>query len=136
MNNTELDIEALRKALESLKKSYNIYRQGNIDTEVCSMYSDSCIKRFEYTFEAAWKIMKKYFKLQYHKKEEELTMNNIFRFMESYGFAESWLRWKEYYRQRNNTSHEYNIEKSQELLNIIPKFLEDVEYLIKKLDSI
>ena len=136
MENVGLDIEALRRAEKSLKKSYDIYLNGNDDIEMCNIYADSCVKRFEYTFETAWKTMKKYFKLQYSKKEEELTMNNIFRFMESYGFAESWLKSKEYYRQRNNTSHEYNIEKSQELLNIIPKFLEDVEYLIKKWDSI
>lgn len=80
--------------------------------------------------------MKKYFKLQYSKKEEELTMNNIFRYMESYGFAQSWLRWKEYYRQRNNTSNEYDIEKSRELLKIIPDFLTDVDFLLKKWISI
>ena len=56
--------------------------------------------------------------------------------MESYGFAQSWLRWKEYYRQRNNTSNEYDIEKSRELLKIIPDFLTDVDFLLKKWNSI
>ena len=136
MDNIDLDIEALRKAKESLQKSYSVYQEGNDEPEMCSIYADSCVKRFEYTFETAWKTMKKYFKLQYSKKEEELTMNNIFRYMESYGFAQSWLRWKEYYRQRNNTSHEYNIEKSRELLKIIPDFLIDVDFLLKKWNSI
>ena len=136
MDNIDLDIEALRKAKEYLQKSYSVYHKGNDEPEMCSIYADSCVKRFEYTFETAWKTMKKYFKLQYSKKEEELTMNNIFRYMESYGFAQSWLRWKEYYRQRNNTSHEYNIEKSRELLKIIPDFLIDVDFLLKKWNSI
>ena len=136
MSNIELDIESLRKAKESLRISYNVYQKGSEDPEMCDIYADSCVKRFEYTFETAWKTMKKYFKLQYSKKEEELTMNNIFRFMESYGFTEAWLRWKEYYRQRNNTSHEYNIEKSRELLAIIPDFLNDIDFLLKKWDSI
>lgn len=136
MENVGLDIEALRRAEKSLKKSYDIYLNGNDDIEMCNIYADSCVKRFEYTFETLWKTMKKYFKLQYSKKEEELTMNNIFRFMESYGFAESWLKWKEYYRQRNNTSHEYNIEKSREIIKIIPDFLKDTDFLLKKWDSI
>ena len=131
MENITLDIETLRKAEKTLQKSYDVYMSGSEDTEMCSIYADSCVKRFEYTFETAWKIMKKYFKLQYSKKEEELTMNNIFRFMESYGFAEDWLRWKEYYRQRN----EYNLEKSREILKIIPDFLKDIDFLLKKWDS-
>ena len=90
-NIIELDIEALRKAKTSLEKAYRIYLQGSDDEEMCAIYADSCVKRFEYTFETAWKTMKKYFKLQYSKKEEELTMNNIFRFMESYGFAKTGL---------------------------------------------
>lgn len=135
-NLIELDIENLRKALQSLKKAYNVYCAGNSDPEMCDIYADSCVKRFEYTFETSWKIMKKYFKLQYRKTEAELTMNNIFRFMEGYGFTTSWLKWKEYYAKRNNTAHEYNIEKSRKLLIIIPDFIEDVECMLNKWDSL
>ena len=136
MENIELDIESLRFAKTSLEKALNIYNQGNEDQDLCDIIADSCVKRFEYTFETAWKTMKKYFKLQYSKKEEELTMNNIFRFMEGYGFTTSWLKWKEYYVQRNNTSHEYNFEKARRLLVIIPEFLEEVTFLLNKWDSL
>lgn len=132
----ELDIEALRNSHNTLIKAYKVYEEGHEDADICSIYADSCVKRFEYTFETAWKIMKKYFKLQYHKTEEELTMNNIFRYMESYGFTTSWLNWKNYYTNRNNTSHEYNIEKSRNLIKIIPDFIADVEFLLRKWDSI
>ena len=137
MENIELDIESLRKSYESLCKAFKVYTGAkNVTQDLCDIYADSCVKRFEYTFETAWKVMKKYFKLQYSKKEEELTMNNIFRFMEGYGFAESWLRWKEYYQQRNNTAHEYNQDKSRRLIDILPDFLNDIEYLLKKWDSL
>ncbi len=136
MENIELDIEVLRKAQESLVKAYNTFEDGADNPDICDMFADSCVKRFEYTFETAWKIMKKYFKLQYGKKEDELTMNNIFRFMEGYGFTDSWLKWKEYYKERNNTAHEYNLEKSRRLINIIPNFIQDVNFLLEKWDSI
>lgn len=132
----ELDIEALRKAESSLEKAYSVFLEGSDDEEMCAIYADSCVKRFEYTFETAWKTMKKYFKLQYSKKEEELTMNNIFRYMEAYGFAKSWTSWRDYYSKRNNTAHEYNIEKSRNLLEIIPEFIESVNFLLQKWDSI
>lgn len=134
-NIIELDIEALRKAKTSLEKAYRIYLQGSDDEEMCAIYADSCVKRFEYTFETAWKTMKKYFKLQYNKKEEELTMNNIFRFMESYGFAKNWIDWRDYYSKRNNTEHEYSIEKSRNLIEIIPDFIESVNFLLEKWDA-
>ena len=132
----ELDIEAFRKALSSLKKAYYVYCSGSDEPDMCDIYADSCVKRFEYTFETAWKIMKKYFKLQYGKTEEELTMNNIFRYMEGYGFTDSWLKWKEYYAKRNSTAHEYNIEKSRKLLNIIPDFINDADFMLTKWDSL
>ena len=137
MDNVELDIESLRQAAQSLQKAYEIYQENsNNNQDLCDIIADSCVKRFEYTFETAWKTMKKYFKLQYSKKEEELTMNNIFRFMEGYGFTTSRLKWKEYYVQRNNTSHEYNFEKARRLLVIIPEFLEEVTFLLNKWDSL
>ena len=61
---------------------------------------DACVKRFEYTVETSWKIMKKYLKLEYGKSDLELTMNNIFRLMEGYGFVISWEKWREYYEKR------------------------------------
>ena len=70
-----------------------------------------------------------------NKKEEELTMNNIFRFMESYGFAKNWIDWRDYYSTRNNTAHEYSIEKSRNLIKIIPDFIESVNFLLEKWDA-
>ena len=110
-NIIELDIEALRKAKTSLEKAYRIYLQGSDDEEMCAIYADSCVKRFEY------------------------TMNNIFRFMESYGFAKNWIDWRDYYSKRNNTAHEYSIEKSRNLIEIIPDFIESVNFLLEKWDA-
>ena len=58
---------------------------------------------------------------------------NIFRFMEGYGYIEDWQKWKDYYQKRNNTAHEYNLEKSRELVCLIPDFLSDVEFLINSI---
>lgn len=44
MDNIDLDIEALRKAKESLQKSYSVYQEGNDEPEMCSIYADSCVK--------------------------------------------------------------------------------------------
>lgn len=130
-----ISIENLEKAYNTLLKCYNDY-EINKTSPLAEYICDSCVKRFEYTLETVWKLMKKYLKEQYSKTEEELTINNIFRFMEGYGFTNSWLNWKNYYEKRNNTAHEYSLEKSRILLEIIPDFIADVEFLLKKWHSL
>jgi len=136
MKKIELDIESLRQAKISLEKVLKVYNEGCSNQDLCDIYADSCVKRFEYTFETAWKVMKKYFKLQYSKTEEDLTMNNLFRYMEAYGFTSSWIKWKEYYFQRNSTAHEYNFIKSRKLILIIPDFINEINFLLNKWDSL
>lgn len=131
-----LDLKNLKEALKTLKFSLEIFKSGNVDENILNMYADSCIQRFEYTFETVWKIMKKYFKIQYAKTDEELTMNNIFRYMESYRFIKDWQKWKFFYEQRNNTAHEYNFLKSRELVKIIPDFIEEVDFILQKFENI
>ena len=79
--------------------------------------------------------MKRVLKKIYGKNEEELTVNNTFRFMEGYKFIDNWENWQQYYEKRNNTAHEYNLEKSRRLLEIIPAFIKDTEILVKNLDK-
>ena len=127
-----LDISNLKKAIDSLKESIKDYKITE-NIKMKEYIQDSCIKRFEYTVETSWKLMKKYLKLFYGKSEQELTMNNIFRYMQGYGFIKSWEKWSEYYSKRNDTSHEYNKEKADDVLNYISDFIIDAEFLYKNL---
>lgn len=130
----ELNLLNLEKSINSLRECIIDYKK-NPDTKIKEYIADSCVKRFEYTVETSWKIMKKFLKLQYGKSDKELTMNNIFRYMEGYGIIKSWETWKNYYDHRNNTSHEYNKEKAKEILNIAENLLEDAEYLYNNLSK-
>ena len=130
----KIDISYVQNALETLKKS-NIKFLENKDESITDMLEDSCVKRFEYTLETSWKLMKRILKKIYGKQEQELTVNNIFRFMQGYGFIKNWESWKDYYAKHNDTSHEYNLEKSRELLKIIPTFIEDADFFLDKLQK-
>lgn len=131
MNKSEFDISNLKKCIDTLKTCSNDYKNIN-DVKMREYIADACVKRFEYTVEISWKLMKRYLKLEYGKEDKELTMNNIFRLMEGYGFIKSWESWKYYYEKRNNTSHEYNKEKAADILKITEKLYEDAEFLYKK----
>jgi nucleotidyltransferase substrate binding protein (TIGR01987 family) len=134
MNKSELDISNLKKCIESLQNCVKDF-QNTTELSIKEYIEDACVKRFEYTVETSWKIMKKYLKLEYGKSEKELTMNNIFRFMEGYGLIKSWEKWRFYYDKRNDTSHEYNKEKANEILTIINDLTEDAQFLYNQLND-
>ena len=129
-----IDLSNLKSALKTLKSSMDTL-DANKSCDFSDMLEDSCIKRFEYTLEISRKLMKKILKKIYGKSEEELTVNNTFRFMQGYKFIPNWENWREYYEKRNNTAHEYNLEKSRKLIEIIPDFINDTEILVKNMDE-
>lgn len=135
MNKSDLNIDGLKNALATLKESWTVY-QTELNVTMQNIVADSCIQRYEYTVETSWKTMKRYLKLEYGKSDVELTVNNIFRFMAGYGMIENWENWKCYYAHRNDTSHEYNPEKARELLETIPAFIKDVEFLVSSLEKV
>lgn len=134
MVNKNLDITNLKKGIDSLKECKEAYNTIT-DEQMRGFIEDSCVKRFEFTVETSWKMMKKYLKEVYGKDDKELTMNNIFRLMEGYGFIKSWETWREYYDRRNDTSHEYNREKALNILNSISGLLDDANYLYTELEK-
>lgn len=129
-----IDFSNLISALTTLKSSMETLEKHK-SCDFADMLEDSCIKRFEYTLEIARKLMKRILKKVYGKSEEELTVNNTFRFMQGYKFIPNWENWRNYNEKRNNTAHEYNLEKSRKLIEIIPQFIEDTDILINNLEE-
>ncbi len=127
--NNKLDLSNIKNAIATLEEAINYYNT-DVEQPIKNMYADSCIQRFEYTYELSWKIMKKYLKLFFNKTEQELTIKNIFRYMEGYELIKDWTKWVEYNDARNNTSHEYNLNKAQFVLTVLQTFLDDVKNFI------
>ena len=134
MSGHKIDITNLKNCIDALMECIDAYK-SNTNEQMQSFIEDSCVKRFEFTVETAWKTMKKYLKEVYGKDDKELTMNNIFRLMEGYGFIKSWEAWRAYYDQRNDTSHEYNRSKALNLLKSMDSLLEDTKYLYAELEK-
>ena len=135
MKKSELDLTLLFNSLDTLKESYKDY-QAETNSKMKEYIKDSCIKRFEYTYETAKKIMNKYLKKEYDKTEKELTINNIFREMYGLDLIENFENWVSYREQRNYTSHEYDDSHAGEILALIPNFIKDVDFLYEKLQGV
>lgn len=135
MKKSELDLTNLKKWFKSLSECYQDYVNQS-DIKIKSYIKDSCIKRFEYTYETAKKIMNKFLKKEYDKSEKELSINNIFREMYGLDLINNFENWVDYREKRNFTSHEYNDSKTYIILDLIPQFIKDVEYLIISLEGV
>ena len=122
--------ESLLQALLSLKKSINLiqnYTKDN-DEEVYAAFRDSCIQRFEYSFDAFWKFIKLYLEdyqgvdlqanspryiLKVALDKEILTKNHN-------DLLEQALS------DRNLTSHSYNVETAEKIVRNIPSYYETI----------
>ena len=135
MRTSELDLTNLKNSLKTLSECYQDYVNQS-DIKIKSYIKDSCIKRFEYTYETAKKIMNKFLKKEYDKSEKELSINNIFREMYGLDLINNFENWVDYREKRNFTSHEYNDSKTYIILDLIPQFIKDVEYLIISLEGV
>ena len=122
-----INITHLSDCLKTLKECSAFYNAAE-DAKMKEFLGDAYIQRFEYTLEIAWKTMKRYLKQMHGKEDKDLTVNNIFRIMESYGFIISWETWRKYYEYLNNPSHKYDQEKALELISKIDEFIEECDY--------
>ena len=126
-----MNISALQNALKSLKDAYSEYNKTQNE-----YVRDPVIQRFEYTYALAVKFIQRYIELNIPNQEDlsTLTFNQLIRQANEMGILLNDLeQWIIYRQKRNITSHTYNIEKAKEVISIVGKFIEEIEYLITKL---
>ena len=126
-----MNISALQNTLKSLKDAYSEYNKTQNE-----YVRDSVIQRFEYTYALAVKFIQRYIELNIPNQEDlsTLTFNQLIRQANEMGILLNDLeQWIIYRQKRNITSHTYNIEKAKEVISIVGKFIEEIEYLITKL---
>jgi len=101
----DLQLEHFQKSLERLKEA--------LAQDENSFIRDSIIKRFEVTFEMAWKTVYRYFL----DRGERLapTAWEVIPKAFQYTLVEDAELWNEMRAFRNDTSHEYNEAKAVEI---------------------
>ena len=135
MKKSELSLINLENSFNTLQECFNDYCNQK-DEKLQSYIKDSCIKRFEYTYETSKKIMNKFLKKEYDKTEKDLSINNIFQEMYGLNLIENFEHWIEYRELINLTSHEYNDKNTYKIIEVIPRFIKDVEFLINNLNGV
>lgn len=116
------------KALRTLQETVQDQNTNN------PYLQDAIVKRFEYTYEAAWKAVK--FILE-AKGIFEIHPSDIFR----EAFTAGWILNAEIFRQmiasRNITSHQYSETRADEICNQIREtFYPELQYLQAQLEMV
>ena len=127
----ELSPQPLEKALHTLQEAWTEYQKDLSNTFV----RDSVIQRFEYTFELAHKILRRFLAETETNRAEvsEMLFNGIIRLANKRNLLLNDLEtWDKYRRARNLTSHTYDECGADHIMVIIPVFLEDLSFLLAR----
>jgi len=124
-----LDLSSLEKALTNLEYAIERSQKAPMDEEV----RDSVIKRFEYSYELSWKMLKRQLKIdsQTPASIDAMGFKEMIRAERS--FIDNPEAWFEYRRKRNITSHVYNETKAISVYETALVFLQDAKRLLQKL---
>lgn len=124
------------KSLDLVLKRLNVaWAEYNKD-KTNDFVRDSVIQRFEYTYAIAVKLIQKYLEITHPNPDEvdKLTFNDLIRTANEKGILYGNLAdWALYRRRRNITSHTYNLEKANMVLEIIEQFSNEIAFLLEKI---
>lgn len=130
----KIDYSQLQKSIANLKAHYQKYKEkeGSFEAQEKSIYETAIVKSFEIAFEMAWKHLKKYL-----ESEGLIDISNapkqIFRMGHKANIIEHVDNWLRYCESRNQTSHDYNLEKTEPLFGLLDDFINDAEELYHRI---
>lgn len=129
----KISILPLKSAFLSLQKAMQRSTDSPLDLEL----RDACIQRFEYTYELANKMLKRFLECSQPSIAiiDQLTYRDLLRLAAETGLIDNVEDWFLFREARNKTSHAYDESKAIEVFSHIPKFIICVKTLINNLES-
>jgi nucleotidyltransferase substrate binding protein (TIGR01987 family) len=125
MSGEEFSMRPLRDALATLEEALKLRPLNDI-------LRDATIQRFEYTYELAWKSLKRVLENEFGLKD--LAIKELWRDAARLGLISEVEIWFEFHRGRNLTSHVYSKKTAREVYGIAKKFPPKARKLIASLE--
>lgn len=140
MSKQLLDLSSLEKSVNELVDALRYYHSdlAKKDPDLARHLMAGTIKAFEFTYEVGVKFLRRYLELSEPSAEiiDEMSFPSLIRTGNEKGLLKSDVKvWKQYRDKRNITSHTYDEKKAKEVMSVIPDFLLDAQYLLKKLQE-
>jgi nucleotidyltransferase substrate binding protein (TIGR01987 family) len=127
-----LDLTSFTKAADRLTEAIHALRISPEDAFI----RDAVIQRFEFTYEIAYKMLKRYLEMTAQNPQaiEAMSFQHIIRTgCEKELLRSEVARWQEYRKARSTTSHAYDEDKARAVAAIAPDFLEEARFLLEQL---
>lgn len=123
----EIDYSTLGKAIERLKEGLEALSREPENT----LIRDAVIKRFEFTYGLCARLLARHLERSAPEPlEKEMSFPTLIRTASENGLLKSgWDRWFEFRKARNLTSHVYDEETARKVMEQIPAFAEEAEFL-------
>ena len=128
----KLDISVFIKAITRLSEGYTRYHLDVSDEQL----RDGLIQRFEFTYELACKMLKRYLEMAAANPEsiDSAAFQTLIRSANEQGLLlGNWSDWRNYREMREKTSHTYDERVALQVVDEIPAFLTEVEFLRERL---
>ena len=138
MENLKKRYKSLVQALASLQDSLDLIENHSDFTNVRlhAALRDSCIQRFEYSFDGFWKFLKLYLEEYQAVNIESSSPRYILKAAENTEILledENLTILLEALSDRNLTSHSYNIELAEKIVSHIPLYYQTMHSIITKI---
>ena len=126
----------LEGVLHNLEKAYSRLKEALlIDPEENEIAIDATIQRFEFTFELAWKTIKKF--AEFLRAGECVSGRSCIKLAYKLGWIRDEEKWLSLLEARNLTSHTYSEKVAWEVYETVkkehPVFEELISYLRREL---
>ncbi len=126
MSPRKLILTSFRRALSSLE---DVLQQP----EVGDIVRDATIQRFEYTYEIAWKMIRRHLDWMGVSAVKQLSKRELFRKAAELGLIDNVESWFDYHQARNATSHTYDEEVAKEVFEAAKSFTPAARRLLDEL---
>jgi nucleotidyltransferase substrate binding protein (TIGR01987 family) len=132
MTETKPNISPMKRALDRLIEGLARYESDTSDTQI----RDGLVQRFEFTYEIAHKLLKRF--LEYTSPNPEqfdgMSFQDLIRTADEQGLLlGEWADWRRFREMRGKTSHAYDEDVALEVVAGIPRFIEEARTLHERL---
>ena len=133
-----LDLSPLENAVAQLEEALDVYHSDVVllEPRLRRLLRSAVVQAFEFTYTLSYGMTMRYLRLSSANPAEidQMSFNDTIREAYRQSLVRSELpAWREHRRKRGTTSHAYDEDLAQEVLEHAPVFLEEVRFLLNQL---